>query len=127
MLLYFCYLLSFCCESAGKGCSYVHLDTHRVWGRIPNLLLKRVWAWVWGFFKTRVWGWALWYPSPTPTQSPPLSTFCQNFWGWIHRHDCLDYWRWVSSQKISLTSTSGVCIKGFERSLNEFLLKERWS
>ena len=38
VVIFFCYLLSFCCQSAGNECGYRHLDTHRVWGQMPNLL-----------------------------------------------------------------------------------------
>jgi len=41
-VIFFCYLLSFRCESVGNGCGYGHLDTHRVWGRASNLLPTRV-------------------------------------------------------------------------------------
>jgi len=41
-VMFFCYLLSFCCESADNRRRYGCLDTHKIWGRTPNLLPTRV-------------------------------------------------------------------------------------
>ena len=41
VVIFFCYLLSFCCENAGNGRGYELLDIHEVWRRALNVLSSR--------------------------------------------------------------------------------------